>query len=81
MEGRIHLLYSDMVMPEGMTGIELARRLREKSPSLPVIITSGYSADLVAKGGAATENMTYVPKPCPPLVLCKTLRECLNKKG
>jgi signal transduction histidine kinase/CheY-like chemotaxis protein/integral membrane sensor domain MASE1 len=39
----IDLVISDVVMPGGISGIELARRLRERRPSLPVLLASGYS--------------------------------------
>ena len=40
---KVDLLLSDMVMPEGMTGRELAEKLLEADPRLPVILTSGYA--------------------------------------
>jgi PAS domain S-box-containing protein len=43
------LVFSDVVMP-GMSGIELAERIRETHPSLPVLLTSGYSAVLAQEG-------------------------------
>ena len=43
----IHLLMTDAVMP-GMKGADLARRLRSSSPTLPVVIISGYSTDVDA---------------------------------
>jgi signal transduction histidine kinase len=42
---KISLLITDMVMPEGMTGSELARRLRAEKPDLGVIISSGYNSE------------------------------------
>ena len=40
--GRFHVVFSDVVMP-GMSGIELARRMSELYPDVPVVLTSGYS--------------------------------------
>ena len=37
------LVFSDVVMPGGITGIELARKLRERFPELPILLTTGYS--------------------------------------
>ena len=42
----IDMLITDVVMPDGMNGIQLAERLRRISPSLKVIYTSGYLADV-----------------------------------
>ncbi len=44
---RFEAVFSDVVMP-GMGGIELAKRLRKTHPTLPVILTSGYS-DVLAR--------------------------------
>ncbi len=44
----IDLLFTDMIMPGGLTGIELAGRLREKHPNLAVIYTTGYAPQTAA---------------------------------
>ncbi len=46
---RFVVIFSDVMMP-GISGIELARRLRETNPKLPVILTSGYSHVLAEEG-------------------------------
>ena len=45
----IQLLLTDVVMPDGMGGLELAQRLRRDRPDLRVIYTSGYSAEIAAR--------------------------------
>ena len=40
---RYRLVFSDVIMPGGMTGLELARKIRERKPELPVLLTTGYS--------------------------------------
>jgi len=42
-DGTIDLVISDIVMPGGMSGLDLARRLRERRPELPVLLATGYS--------------------------------------
>jgi PAS domain S-box-containing protein len=42
-EQRPSLVFSDIVMPGGISGIELARKIRERFPELPVLLTTGYS--------------------------------------
>lgn len=54
----IDLVFSDVVMPDGMSGVELARRITSLRPGLPVLLTSGYTAqraipDMPAGGGLA----------------------------
>jgi CheY-like chemotaxis protein len=75
----VHLLLTDMVMPEGMTGVDLARRLREQNPELKVLITSGYSADLLKHDTLA--GMSFLAKPYSISDLARTLRACLNNSA
>lgn len=51
---RFDVVFSDVVMP-GMSGIELAHALRTRYPSLPVVLTSGYSHVLAEKGSDGFE--------------------------
>ncbi|MBK7999155.1 MAG: response regulator [Verrucomicrobia bacterium] len=76
-EGKIDLLLTDMVMPEGMTGHELAVELRKRKPELKVIYTSGYSADVMGGDLSLTETR-FLQKPYQPPMLAKTVRECLD---
>jgi PAS domain S-box-containing protein len=43
----IHMVLSDIVMPGGMNGVEMARRIRRSHPSVPIVLMSGYSDDAV----------------------------------
>ena len=60
------LLFTDMVMPGGMSGHDLAKRLRTDRPALPVIFSSGYSRDLLTGGVQLEEGVNYLPKPYRP---------------
>jgi CheY-like chemotaxis protein len=40
----IDLVFSDVVMPAGMSGVQMARVVRERFPDLPVLLTTGYSS-------------------------------------
>ncbi len=73
----IHLLFSDVVMPEGLSGLELADTLRQKDPSLKVILSSGYSTDLLKAGGNLPAT-AYLPKPYEAGVLAKLIRSVLE---
>ena len=57
----IELVMSDIVMPGGMSGLELARTLREHRPELPVVMATGYSqyALQVVKEGFALVEKPY----------------------
>ncbi|HYG87152.1 MAG TPA: ATP-binding protein [Azospirillum sp.] len=56
----IDLLFSDIIMPGGMTGLELARLVREHIPSLPIVLTTGYSG---SARDATAEGFTILRKP------------------
>ncbi|MBN2507423.1 MAG: response regulator [Verrucomicrobia bacterium] len=73
--GRVDLLITDVVMPRGMTGCELAGTLRGMRPDLKVIYTSGYSADLVGPSHEElVEGFNFIQKPYRPHALAQTVR-------
>jgi CheY-like chemotaxis protein len=43
-EDEIDLVFSDVIMPAGMSGVQMARVVRERFPDLPVLLTTGYSS-------------------------------------
>jgi PAS domain S-box-containing protein len=77
---QIDLLYTDMVMPEGVSGLELAEKLRGEKPELKVIISSGYSTEISMQGVPADAGYLYLPKPTPSANIAAAIRECLDKK-
>jgi signal transduction histidine kinase/ActR/RegA family two-component response regulator len=76
----IDLLLTDMVMPEGMSGRQLAERLQGEDPSLKVIYTSGYSPGMAGKDIALLEGFNFLAKPYPPSRLAHVVRDCLDGK-
>ena len=70
----IELLLTDMVMPNGVSGLELARRLRERRPALPILITSGYSEELWSADVLRDERIALLRKPYDGDALAATLR-------
>lgn len=76
----VDLLFTDMVMPEGMTGLELAERLRELKPGLKAIISSGYSAEMVQAGIPKSAEIIYLPKPFTAETLAAVVRNCLEPR-
>jgi PAS domain S-box-containing protein len=74
----IALVLTDMVMPRGVTGRELAQRLTAERPGLKVIYTSGYSPDLFDGSLALDEGVNYLPKPYNSAMLAEILRGALE---
>jgi len=76
----IDLLLTDMMMPEGLSGWDVAERILEDKPTLKVIYTSGYSVDLFGHNRALREGVNFLPKPYHPATLAKTVKNCLAEK-
>jgi PAS domain S-box-containing protein len=74
--GRFDLLLTDMVMPEGLSGLELCSRLRQLKENLKVLIVSGYSA--LDEASAFRHGVGYLSKPFDKSTLAARLRECLD---
>jgi CheY-like chemotaxis protein len=74
----IEMLLTDMVMPEGMTGRDLAERLQAEKPGIKVLYSSGYSPDVVGGYFKLPENSFFLPKPYHPPKLAQAVRECLD---
>ncbi|MDB6108254.1 MAG: Blue-light-activated protein [Pedosphaera sp.] len=77
--GKVDLVVTDMVMPEGMTGRDLALQLRSRTPGLRIIYTSGYSAE-VGSRDAELPGIPFLPKPYGAPQLTQLVRECLDGK-
>jgi signal transduction histidine kinase/DNA-binding response OmpR family regulator len=80
-EVKVSLVFTDMVMPGGLTGLELGQRLQQSKPGLKVVISSGYSPDLVAREGRLPAGMRFLAKPFDPKSLGRMVREFLDEKG
>jgi len=75
----IQLLLTDMVLPDGMNGKELARQLVLENPKLKVIYASGYSAEVAGKDLILQEGVNFLTKPFLIHKLAQTVRQCLDK--
>ena len=74
----VSLLLTDMVMPGGLSGRELARELQGKAPALKVIYVSGYSADIAGKNFQLKQGEAFIQKPFATDYLLETIRRCLD---
>ena len=75
---RIDLLLTDIVMPEGMSGLDLARKLRLEKRDLKVLYSSGYSIEVAGQDFGLTDGMALLKKPYQPSALALKVRECLD---
>jgi two-component system, cell cycle sensor histidine kinase and response regulator CckA len=72
--GKIDLVLTDVVMPGGMSGGELAERLVARDPRVPIIFVTGYNPDIVR-----TDKHQLLNKPIDPDRLLRTVRETLDR--
>jgi CheY-like chemotaxis protein len=74
----IDLLLTDMTMPDGMTGCELAERLRIDAPNLRVIYSSGHTAGVPGTQLAHVDERQFLAKPYRPSKLLEIVRNNLD---
>jgi len=77
--GEIHLLMTDVVMPE-MNGRDLAKNLLSLYPHLRRLFMSGYTADVIAHHGVLDEGVYFIQKPFSIKGLAAKVREALDQK-
>jgi CheY-like chemotaxis protein len=77
---KIDLLFTDMVLPDGMTGPDLADILAASKPSLKIIYTSGYGTEKVAAHLGLREGLNFIQKPFHARKLAEVVHDCLNSK-
>ncbi|HET9956158.1 MAG TPA: ATP-binding protein [Polyangiaceae bacterium] len=81
--GRIDVLVTDVVMP-GMSGHDLAVKLRRRRPELATVYMSGYTEHTVADQGVHLDGQWFVPKPIDPELLLGKVQEAarsLQREG
>ncbi len=76
--GAVDLLLTDMVMPEGVSGRQLAEQLRAEKPGLKVIYMSGYPRETAGQGLHLREGVNFLQKPFANAKLAQTVRDCLD---
>jgi PAS domain S-box-containing protein len=75
--GPVDLVFSDVIMPGGMNGVELARELARRRPDLPVLLTSGYTAQRLPN--ATADDLRVLRKPYTLHDLSKAITEALHR--
>jgi PAS domain S-box-containing protein len=75
---KIQLVLTDMVMPHGISGRELATKLLAQKPELKVIYSSGYSLAVVGTDMVLQEGLNFLQKPYHPRKLAQAVRDCLD---
>ncbi|MCF8050305.1 MAG: PAS domain S-box protein [Desulfobacterales bacterium] len=78
--GKIHLLITDVVMPE-MNGRDLAGQLQTYYPDLKCLFMSGYTANVIAHHGVLEEGVHFIHKPVSKRNLAVKVREVLENSG
>jgi two-component system cell cycle sensor histidine kinase/response regulator CckA len=73
----VDLLLTDVVLPGGVQGNDLARCLLKSRPDLPVLYMSGYTRDAIVHAGRLDEGVNYLAKPFTPGALATAVREVL----
>jgi signal transduction histidine kinase/ActR/RegA family two-component response regulator len=76
--GRIALLLTDMVMPVGLSGQELAEKFTAQKPGLKVMYISGYSLQVAGKGLTVLDGLNFLQKPFEGARLALAVRHCLD---
>ena len=77
-DATVDLLFTDVVMPGGMNGRQLAEAARERRPDLKALFTSGYTADTIVRHGTLDSGMRLLSKPYRKRDLAAKIREALE---
>jgi DNA-binding NtrC family response regulator len=74
----ITLVFTDVIMPGGMNGVELANEITQRQPDLPVLLTSGYTAQRLIPD-SVTRAWPILRKPYTQADLSQAVNETLNR--
>jgi PAS domain S-box-containing protein len=80
-DSAVAVLFTDVMLPGGMSGLELADAARRLRPALRVLFTSGYSEDLNARSADARSDLPILAKPYRKHALASSLEAILGRKA
>ena len=77
--GEIDMLFTDIVLPGGMTGKDVASEVLKRQPAVRLLYTSGYAAGVMDEGGRVAGGGEFLSKPYPMKTLASRIREILDE--
>jgi CheY-like chemotaxis protein len=75
----IDLLLSDVVLPGGISGVQLSREVKRRRPEMRILLMSGYAAGTLKKEGRLDPGVELLPKPFQQIDLARKVREALDE--
>jgi CheY-like chemotaxis protein len=75
---RVNLLFTDVVLPGGMTGAQVAAQARAARPSLKVLFTTGYARNALMREGRLDKGVHLITKPFSFAELAAKVRDLLD---
>jgi PAS domain S-box-containing protein len=78
---KIDLLFTDVVLPGGMNGREIAERMRQRHPRIKVLFTSGYTSNAIVHHGRLDDNVRLLTKPYKREDLARKVRGALDSEA
>lgn len=78
-DGDVSLLFTDVVLPGGMNGADLAREVQQMRPDLPILFTTGYARNAIVHHGRLDEGVELLTKPFSYGDLAAKVREMLDR--
>ncbi|MDP6688377.1 MAG: PAS domain S-box protein, partial [Alphaproteobacteria bacterium] len=78
--GSIDLLLTDVILPRGMNGRDVANAFRARNPGAAVLYSSGYTRDVLDDRGQLDDGVMLINKPFRPRALARQVREILDSR-
>lgn len=79
----IDLVFSDLILPGGVTGVELTKWVLEEKPNTLVVLATGYQdkGEAIAANTKGLDNVVYIPKPYDVFEVPKIIQGMFEKKS